>query len=355
MTRKRVSRGFTLVELLVVIAIIGILVALLLPAVQAAREAARRTQCSNNLRQIGLAALTHESSKKTLPAGGWGNRWSGDPDMGFGASQPGGWIYQLMPFLEEGPVFFIGEGLDPVAKKAALLKQKMTPVNAFACPSRRPDGLGFGAEPSINADLPPGGIVAKSDYAGNGGCNIPQGAGPAGPGRSDCTDHYDLYPSYPNGGPCRGMVEKDFTRRFDGPIIPRFPVKLVQVKDGTSKTIFAAERYLPKSIHSVDSRADYPSDNNSMYQGHDWDIMRYASAWEQFGVMPGVPAPDSSGEDLNSGTYRFGGSHPGGFLAVHCDDSVHNVSYDIDPFVWQRLGSRKDGGGTCPGHVNNVP
>ena len=134
--------GFTLVELLVVIAIIGVLVALLLPAVQAAREAARRTQCINHLKQIALAMQNHHDAHKHFPSGGWGVRWQPHPDRGTGISQPGGWTYPLLPFLEETAVHEMGGGVGRDNDTSTVLlnanrDRAQKPITVWNCPSRR--------------------------------------------------------------------------------------------------------------------------------------------------------------------------------------------------------------------------
>jgi prepilin-type N-terminal cleavage/methylation domain-containing protein len=118
--RGLARRGFTLVELLVVIAIIGILVALLLPAIQAAREAARRTQCTNHLKQLSLGMIQHAETHGHLPTAGWLGSWVGDPDRGFDERQPGGWIYNILPFIEEQQVHDMGIGLNANKKLAVF-------------------------------------------------------------------------------------------------------------------------------------------------------------------------------------------------------------------------------------------
>ncbi len=340
--------GFTLVELLVVIAIIGVLVALLLPAVQAAREAARRTQCINQLKQLSLAALNHESSVGFLPSGGWGYKWAGDPDLGFGRTQPGGWAFSLLPYIEAGGVQAIGRGLPVVEKTEALLRQKVTPIPMFYCPSRHAPGLGAGDETSHNVNQAAGGtfikLVAKSDYAGNGGSKLPgRGGAKLGAGPP-----FQCIVKYPD---CFGLPTQEEAFKGNGAIVPRFGVKLQQVSDGTSHTMLYGERWIHISMHELDHGLPPPQyDNNSIYQGWDWDTVRWASGrQESNGSMLGMPWPDSQGDTGRRGPipndcFRFGSTHTGGLNAANIDGSVHTIVFDIDPIAWNGLGGRDDGG-----------
>ena len=162
--------AFTLVELLVVIAIIGILIGLLLPAINAAREAGRRTQCLNQVKQMGLACMTHESTNGFLPTDGWSYYWSGDPDRGYTRAQPGGWIYNILPFMEYKSVHDLGAGLSLAAKRPLLAQIAATVIPTIICPSRRPAKLYPNANgATCNADTPP--QAAHTDYASNAGTN----------------------------------------------------------------------------------------------------------------------------------------------------------------------------------------
>lgn len=133
--------AFTLIELLATIAVIGLLIALLIPAVHSAREAARRVSCSNNPRQISLGSLQHESHHGALPSGGWGFLWVGDPDRGAGPNQPGGWCYSLLPFLEQSSLWQLRSDGDvrtitPTQAQAGT-RVVQTSLPVFTCPSRR--------------------------------------------------------------------------------------------------------------------------------------------------------------------------------------------------------------------------
>lgn len=343
----RVSRNrlaFTLVELLVVIAIIGILVALLLPAVQAAREAARRSQCQNNLKQIGLGFLNHESTYRYFPSGGWGFDWVGDADRGAGKNQPGGWIYSILPFVEEQQLHDIGAGI-PADSPANLQKKRKAnsevigkSLSMFNCPSRRPSRPYTGwCCNAVNSD---GGSltgVGRTDYAANFGDSSQCSGPPCG-----CI----VFPQATSPPTVRAVDLGTFnswpdTSRVTGIVFVRSEIKVSQVSDGTSHTYAVGEKYINPDFYEADGQntTTDPGDDWSMYAGQQDDVVR-TTHYQPAVSIDYSPTQDRAGLTSN---WRFGSTHPGGFLMAMCDGSVQAISYDIDPEVHRRMGNRHDG------------
>jgi prepilin-type N-terminal cleavage/methylation domain-containing protein/prepilin-type processing-associated H-X9-DG protein len=304
------SPGFTLIELLVAISIIGLLLALTLPAVQSTRQAARSTQCRNNLRQIGLAVHSHESTYGAFPSNGWGFLWIGDPDRGVGPRQPGGWIYQLLPQLEATPLANIGAGLNGLAKEDELEELMKSPLPVFECPSRPGEGLLLARPLSFsNATWTP--WVAKTDYAINEGDFI--------------TDTDGGPPTY-TAGDDPSYTWKDVSAAT-GVCFLRSRIRTQDILDGMSQTYLVGEKYVPTGAYLS---ADDLGHDQSMYSGVDLDINRWTLE---------TPLPDG---DV-SAVRAFGSAHPGGCHFVYCDGSVHLVSYSVDAEVHRAAGNRRDG------------
>jgi prepilin-type N-terminal cleavage/methylation domain-containing protein/prepilin-type processing-associated H-X9-DG protein len=348
---RAAANAFTLVELLVVIAIIGVLVALLLPAIQSARETARRSQCNNHLKQFGLGALSFENTHKGLPPGGWGFRWTGDPDRA-GKNQPGGWLFSVLPYMESGNVYTIGRGLPPAQKKVQLLRQKQIPIPFFHCPSRRAVRLYYGPETTINADHPADFLVNKTDYAANGGNYCPDQKTDFGEGGStpkpltftegpgiDCLDKF---PDCNWGTYINGNVKN----HMNGPVTPRFSVEVRQITDGMAYTVFAGEKYMHPDYYDDgfnDQTHNSCADSGTAFQGYDWDVIRWGNSRTDLG-KDYTPRPDVYGTNAENCVVRFGGPHNGVFNAVYCDGSVRAISFDVDPLEWELACVRNDEG-----------
>jgi prepilin-type N-terminal cleavage/methylation domain-containing protein len=317
-------RGFTLVELLVVITIIGILVSLLMPAVQSAREAARMAQCQGNLKQLGAAMLEFEAANKRFPSGGWGWLWVGDPDRGLSwRSQPGGWAYQTLPYLDQASLFRTGAGLAASDKAAAMAKVIQTPLAIHNCPTRRK--LGLWPFTGIGGQLHgtnPATTTAHTDYGAS--CGDSSQA-------FDLRDPTDLASGdslTANNAWKPPNTVFDTVNYFTGICYLRSHVTVADITDGASNTYLIGEKYL--NPDSYFNGAD-PADDQTLYEGFDNDNHRSC-------LVP--PQQDTPGSQVSE---FFGSAHPAGCEFVFCDGSVHLIAFSISEETHRRLGNRRDG------------
>jgi prepilin-type N-terminal cleavage/methylation domain-containing protein/prepilin-type processing-associated H-X9-DG protein len=360
--RFRKFAAFTLVELLVVIAIIGILVALLLPAVQAAREAARRNQCKNNLKQLSLACLLHVDTQKYLPSGGWNDRYTADPNRGYGGKQPGSWYYNILAYIEEQALRDLGKGqafdgnTPSAGYKAALIQLHQTPVTAFICPSRRsvkiyPYASGASGPPWLTPTLVSGGNT-KGDYAANSGDSLISAGDGYGADQTWPTQKSQTYAAIDSGTwtPtfCPPPVVRGLTNRYcqSGAVGYRSETKPSQITDGTSNTYLVGEKYLPPTFYETAAAtiAGY-GDDQGAYTGLEWDNQRVAynpqSAYSRDTFQPRQDGSLTGNDDANN--FAFGSAHAGGFNMAMCDGSVQTISYDIDSDTHRYLAVKDDG------------
>jgi prepilin-type N-terminal cleavage/methylation domain-containing protein len=323
--------GFTLVELLVVITIIGILVAMLLPAVQAARESGRRTYCSNNLKQLANACLQHEQGRGFFPTGGWGWGWTGDADRGADIGQSGGWLYNILPYIDQQALHDLGAGQTAAQKMVSNATRVQTPLSAFNCPSRRRAiACPYTSETPANYNIPAAG-VAKSDYGGNNGTTncLPSGYGiwPTNCGNGDCGPPINSAPTQTTLLQLASQISTSASPP-NGIIYPLSRVASAQIKDGMSNTYLAAEKYLDPDLYATGTDS---GDNEDAFIGDNSDVSR--------GVYS-PPLPDTPGYVAY---VIFGSAHPGTFQAALCDGSVRSIAFSINPAVHILLGNRQDG------------
>lgn len=326
----RPRQAFTLVELLIVIAIIGMLVALLSPAVQSAREAARMATCQNNLRQIALATTQFmEANRSYPPARLMLLPVREEPRSRRCGGEHPSWMVRILPYLERQAIYEQWDLTAPYAKNPELARTAI--VSTFLCPTRRSAAMAVMptmTEPVV--ELPcgctfPGQTVqtgAVGDYAGNHGDLSPGSNGSP-------TDFY--YGGNGTGVIISSRAECDGRR----PVGWHDPIRLTHLIDGTSNTLLVGEMHIPRDRLAVSP------ENGPIYSGSRFYTMSRV-------VGPGVPIANGPDDDvLGLGLYAFGSWHPGLCHFSFADTHVDGISVDTDTQTLGQLANRADqAGGT---------
>jgi len=348
MKRRSLERNaFTLIELLVVMAIIAVLIGLLLPAVQKVREAAYRTECKNNLKQVALAAHMHESTVGHLPTGG---RFGSAPAVPFsttvssryyradqsnapvvtpttpitGKYQQWSWAYQLLPYLEQDNLWQLNQSAGNNATTDGTVPGAPTtvlgsPVKIFSCPSRR-----IAASKSIGTVN-----VYLMDFALNGGTNDPGTGNPP-----------------PYSSPLLVFNGLAAPQSFVNNQITVQPIKLGNIPDGASNTMLVSEKYTPVNI---DSMFNEVGDQQGAFWYYNSDTVRFGviqpaqdgvTPTDNLGVNLTLPPPFPQGTQYR--VHPFGSAHPAAMNAAFGDGSVRSVRYSVDLSIFRYSCGRND-------------
>lgn len=293
------SRGFTLIELLVVIAIIAILIALLLPAVQQAREAARRTQCKNNLKQIGLAMHNYHDVHRTLPPGHL---------VALGElSSVGGlaWGSYVLPFLDQAPLWNKidsdiqgSKGLDPVTNFSSTI------ATAYRCPSDTGSGL--------NSDR---GNYGRSNYVGHAGMAL---------------NDFRTKRSNGNNVTANSHEPESLAGQGGGVLFTNSDIRIRDITDGTSNTIMVGER--ASGFASGSGGPDYGAAI--------WVSSRSAHTWSD---VLGLAQDNANWKPNGAHANSFASRHTGGLQVLLSDGSVRFLSENINGTTWVNLSLKADG------------
>jgi prepilin-type N-terminal cleavage/methylation domain-containing protein len=337
MNSARRRCGFTLVELLVVIAIIGVLVALLLPAVQAARESARRAQCLNQLKQISLAYLNHHDTHGFFPSGGWGWFYVGDPDRGSGEKQPGSWCYSILPFMELQAVHQLGKDGQPdvvtVEQRDGAGRACETIINGFNCPSRRQTRLyphlvfsGYLKNARHTAQRNASDYAAnaghKAVFWGNIGVTMPA--------------------TWTDALAGTNFVPLNTIALSSGISHQKSEISIRRLSDGTVNTYLVGEKYRNPDHYETgqDDSDDHPITCADDYDIHAWAGVEGSGDSTPDGITWQPPLPDTAGVQQR---WRYGSSHPAVFNMSFCDGSLRSLSFEIAETVHLGLANRDDG------------